>query len=205
MLTFYLVCFLVGLGLSVVSFVSGLDRINAFDHIFGHAHHGAGAHHHVHTGPRHGAKAASEPGAVTTVSPFNAAAMTAFLAWFGGAGLALHQLTAWAELGIATAAAAAGLAGGSSVNRFLGALIAREKPLQSTTLIGVIASVTSPIREGGTGEIVFVLNRTRKVSAARSDSGVAIDKGDEVVVVRMDKGIAYVSTWEELQALTPES
>ena len=205
MLTLYLVCFLVGLGLSVVSFVSGLDRINVFDQIFGHAHHGGVAHHHVHTGLKHLAKGGSEQSTVTHVSPFNAAAMAAFLAWFGGAGLALHQVTAWAEYGIAAVAAAAGLVGGSGVNRFLGALIAREKPLQSTTLIGVIASVTSPIREGGTGEIVFVLNRTRKVSAARSDSGIAIDKSDEVVIVRMDKGIAYVSTWEELQAMTPES
>jgi hypothetical protein len=211
MLTLYLVCFLVGLGLSVVSFVSGLDRINVFDQIFGHAHHGIGAHHqHVHHtlpkhGPKHIANAGPEQTAVVKVSPFNAAAMTAFLAWFGGAGLALHQLTAWAEYGIVASAAAAGLVGGSSVNRFLGALIRREKPLLATTLIGLVASVTSPIREGGTGEIVFVLNRTRKVSAARSDSGIAIDKGDEVVIVRMDKGIAYVSTWEELQAMTPES
>src|SRR5712691_2467309 len=64
MLTVYFVSFLLGLGLSVVSFVSGLDRV----HVFGHGHHGS----HHHHGPRR------------VMSPFNAAAITAFLAWFGG-------------------------------------------------------------------------------------------------------------------------
>lgn len=187
MLNVYLSCFLLGLGLSVLSFVSGLDRV----HVFGHGHHHHGSHHHH--GPRR------------ALSPFNAAAMTAFLAWFGGTGVVLHQMTAWAEGGIAAAAVASGLLGGNTINRFLRGLIAREKPLEATTLIGTIARVTSSIREGGTGEIVFVINGTRKVSAARSDDGSAIAKGEEVVIVRMANGIAYVSTWESLPAITPES
>jgi membrane protein implicated in regulation of membrane protease activity len=187
MITLYLICFLVGLGLSIVSFVSGLDRVNVFDHIFGHVHHGAGGHHHHHIGKR-------------TLSPFNAASITAFLAWFGGAGMVLHQLTAWPEAGIVAGSFSSGFAGGSLVNRFLGLILTRERPLQATTLIGTIGRVTSPIREGGTGEIVFVINGTRKVSAARADSGAGIDKGTEVIIVRMEKGIAYVSTWDELAA-----
>lgn len=189
MITLYLVCFLVGLGLSIVSFVSGLDRVNVFDHIFGHVHHGPGGHHHHHLGKR-------------TLSPFNAASITAFLAWFGGGGMVLHQLTAWTEVAIVAGSLGSGFLGGSLVNRFLGLILTRERPLQATTLIGAIGRVTSRIREGGTGEIVFAINGTRKVSAARSDSGGEIDKGAEVVIVRMEKGIAYVSTWEELAATT---
>jgi len=188
MLTFYLVCFLVGLGLSVVSFVSGMNRVNVFDHIFGHMHHGHFGHHHVMR-----AKA---------LSPFNAAAITAFLAWFGGAGIVLHQMTLWMEPLITGSALLSGVLGGGMINSFLGALVNREKPLQATTLIGAIGRVTSRIREGGTGEIVFVINGTRKVSAARSDSGLEIDKGVEVIIVRMERGIAYVSTWEQLAATT---
>jgi membrane protein implicated in regulation of membrane protease activity len=136
------------------------------------------------------------------MSPFNAASITAFLAWFGGGGMVLHQLTAWTEAGIVAASLGSGIAGGSLVNRFLGLILTRERPLEATTLIGAIARVTSLIREGGTGEIVFVINGTRKVSAARADSGSEIDKGTEVVIVRMEKGIAYVSTWDELAATT---
>jgi hypothetical protein len=186
MLNLYLSCFLLGLGLSVLSFVSGLDRV----HVFGHGHHHGTHHHH---GPRR------------AVSPFNAAAMTAFLAWFGGTGVVLHQMTAWAEGGIAAAAVASGLLGGKTINRFLRGLMASEKPLEATTLIGKIARVTSSIREGGTGEIVFVINGTRKVSAARSEDGAAIGKGEEVVIISTANGVAYVSTWESLSAITQES
>ena len=184
MLNIYLGAFLIGLGLSVLSFVAGLDHL----HVFGHQ---ILAHHHHHQGPRRAAA-------------INAAAITAFLAWFGGAGVVLHQLTAWAEGGIAAAALATGILGGESVNRFLRALSARERPLEATTLIGTIGRITSPIRESGTGEIVFVINGTRKVSAARSEEGSAVEKGTEVVIVRMDRGIAYVSTWDELSAITPQ-
>lgn len=185
MLTLYLVSFLMGLGLSIVWMVGGLDHL----HVFGHGHH-LFAHHHQH-GPKRG-------------TLLNAAALTAFLAWFGGAGAVLHQVTAWGEAGIAAAAIAIGLLGGDSVNRFVRALVARERPLEPTPLIGTIARVTSPIREGGTGEIVFVINGTRKVSAARSDDNEAVEKGREVVIVRMDRGIAYVSDFAELPAIAPE-
>ena len=185
MLTLYLVSFLFGVGLSVVWVIGGLDHLQVLGHAI-HIHHGHGhGHGHHHHGPRRGAV-------------MNAAAITAFLAWFGGAGALLHQMTAWSEAVIAVAAIASGVLGGGSVNRFLQMLSAREKPLEPTTYFGVVARVTSPIREGGTGEIVFVVNSTRKVSAARSDDGTPVDKGSDVVILRMEKGIAYVSTWDEL-------
>ena len=37
MTTFFVTCFIAGLGLSVVSFVSGLEHVNVFDSIF-HGH-----------------------------------------------------------------------------------------------------------------------------------------------------------------------
>ena len=38
----------------------------------------------------------------------------------------------------------------------------------------------------------------RRVSGARSEDGIAIEKGTEVVVTRYEKGIAYVRRWEDL-------
>ena len=182
--TLFLVCFLVGLSLSVVSFVSGLDRINVFDQIFGHGHH-VKLHLRHH---QHGAR----------VSPFNMAAITAFLTWFGGAGIVLQQITRLAGALLVGACAVVGLAGGSVVNRFLRSLMRSEKPLEASTIVGKIARVTSAIREGGTGEIVYSLHGTRHVEAARAESGASIEKGAQVVVVRHEKGIAYVNTWDEL-------
>src|SRR5213593_382095 len=192
--TLFLVCFLVGLSLSVVSFVSGLDRINVFDQIFGHGHHMKVSVRHGHHG-HHAAR----------VSPFNMAAITAFLTWFGGAGIVLQQLTRLGASMLIVTSSVAGIAGGSVINRFLRSLMRREKPLEASTIVGKIAQVTSSIREGGTGEIVYSMHGTRHVEAARADSGAPIEKGAQVVIVRHEKGIAYVSTWDELSALTHES
>jgi hypothetical protein len=188
MSTVFVVCFLVGLGLSVVSFVSGLEHVSIFDHIFGHRV-------HVHVPKAVRGAIAKKP----HVSPFNAAALTAFLAWFGGTGVVLQQV-AHLTIAVTTAVAAgAGMVGASAVNRFIGALVKREKSVETLTMVGTIARVTMPVREGGgTGEIVFTHGGTRQVAGARSDDGRAIAKGTEVVVIRHEKGIAYVATWDEL-------
>ena len=179
MSTFFALCFLVGLGLSVVAFAGGLRH--------GHGH---AAHHH---GPRLKLKTRSR------ASLLNMAAITAFLDWFGGGGLLMQRLTPWNSTLIVAIAVAVGLAGGSFINRVINALVRREWSAEPLAMIGMIAKTTVPIREaGGTGEIVFTHQGTRQVAGARSDSGRAIAKGSEVVVTRYEKGIAYVATWDEL-------
>lgn len=183
MTTTFVVCFIAGLGLSVVSFVSGLQHVNVFDHVF----HGHG--HHVHL--KHGGR---------RTSMINAAAITAFLTWFGGGGLLLERLTPWSLPLVVTGASVIGVAGGTLINSVIGALARRESIAASLSMIGVIARTTVPIRAGdGTGEIVFTHAGTRRVAGARSDDGRAIAKGVEVVVTRYEKGIAYVTTWDELE------
>ncbi|HEY0159434.1 MAG TPA: hypothetical protein VGF28_19260 [Thermoanaerobaculia bacterium] len=136
-----------------------------------------------------------------SASMIDAAAITAFLTWFGGAGLLLEQLTPFALPLVAGTAAAAGISGGAFVNRIIGALARQETSAQPLSMIGVIGRTVVPIRErDGTGEIVFTHSGTRRVAGARSDSGCAIAKGIEVVVVRWEKGIAYVATWQELES-----
>lgn len=192
MTTLFVVCFIAGLGLSVISFVSGLESVNVFDHVF----HG----HRMLRMPRMGRR--------KTNSNINAAAITAFLTWFGGGGLLLERLTpALSEVVgpfsmplIYAGAAVIGISGGALINSVIGALTKRESTAESLSMLGVIAKVVVTIRQGdGTGEIVFTHAGTRRVAGARSDRGSAIAKGTEVVVTRYDKGIAYVSTWDELK------
>jgi len=64
--------------------------------------------------------------------------------------------------------------------------------------VGVLGHIISPIREGGTGEIIFSQAGTRHTCGARSESGEALSKGTEVIVTRYEHGIAYVRRWEEL-------
>jgi hypothetical protein len=64
---------------------------------------------------------------------------------------------------------------------------------------GVVARVSDEIRaDGGTGEILFSQTGARRSAAARSEFGVPIARGTEVVVLRYIRGIAYVSPLEEL-------
>jgi len=53
------------------------------------------------------------------------------------------------------------------------------------------------------GELIYSQQGTRRVAGARSEDGVAIPRGTEVMVARYEKGIAYVKPWvdpaDELQ------
>jgi hypothetical protein len=65
-------------------------------------------------------------------------------------------------------------------------------------MVGVLGKVSVPVREGGTGELIYSQAGTRRVCGVRSEDGTAIAKGEEVVVTRYEKGIAYVRRWDEL-------
>ncbi|HEX8797049.1 MAG TPA: NfeD family protein, partial [Terriglobales bacterium] len=64
--------------------------------------------------------------------------------------------------------------------------------------VGVLGHIISPIREGGTGEIIFSQAGTRHTCGARAENSEALPKGTEVIVTRYEHGIAYVRKWEEL-------
>jgi membrane protein implicated in regulation of membrane protease activity len=138
-------------------------------------------------------------GATPFLMRVNITSVVLFLAIFGGVGLLLSpalQLAAWLASAIAVLC---GLAGSAAMNRVLGAIVSRERPLEPVNFTGTLAQVTIPIREGGgTGEIVYTLDSARCCSGARSDDGRSIAKGAEVVIVRYDKGIAYVAPFDDL-------
>lgn len=196
MTTFYLICFTLGLSLTVLS------ALGAFTHLhIGHAHlhlhpgHGGG-HTHVHVGGplAQGAGKAS-------VSPVNGFTLAAFLCWFGGCGYLLarsHDFGMGVVLALATIT---GIAGGGLLFWFLvKVLLPHEKELTAadTDILGILGLVTGPIREDGTGEIQFSQNGARRFAPARSEAGVALPRGTEVVVMRYEQGIAYVRPWDEL-------
>jgi hypothetical protein len=190
---FFLVCFIVGFGFSLLSFFAGIFDLHLPDHsafsLHGHDHLG-------HTGHFHDAHGDS-----THVSPFNLATIMAFLAWFGGAGFLLVHYSGLALILTFGISIVVGLTGASFVFWFLAkVLVAHDHTMKSADydMTGILAVVNSSIREGGTGEIVFSQAGSRKCAAARSENGSAISKGEEVLVLRYEKGIAYVSRWEEM-------
>ena len=205
---FYLICFAAGFAFSFLSFLMGGTRgrlhLPHFPHghaplphaPLGHAPAGAGAP---------GAGGAKAQGAAGQVSPFNFVTFTAFLAWFGGAGYLLTRYsTVWIVLGLGLAVLS-GLFGAALVFLFLSrVLTSPEENLDPADyeMVGVLGRISVPIREGGTGELIYSQAGTRRSTGARAEDGTAIAKGSEVVVTRYEKGIAYVRLWEDMAGET---
>ncbi len=193
----YLICFAVGFLLSLVSFALGNLHI--------HLH----LPFHIHVGPAHVAHAPAGPHAMGDggLPVINIGTITVFLAWFGGVGYLLTQFSGLYGVVSLLLAIFAGMAGAAIVFLLITRLLlAHERELDPADyeMVGVLGKVTSSIREGGTGEIVYSQGGTRQTSGARSEDGRAISKGVEVVVTRYEKGIAYVRLWEEMTAGTDQ-
>ena len=136
-----------------------------------------------------------------SVSPFNPPSIAAFLAWFGGTGYLLTRFSAlWVGLALLLAVIA-GTTGGAIIFFFLTKVLMSDQEYLDPAdfeMVGVLGKLSVPIREGGTGELIYSQMGTRRVCGARSEDGSVIAKGTEVVVTRYEKGIAYVRLWEEL-------
>jgi hypothetical protein len=204
---FYLICFAVGFCFSFFSFVFGGARNGRLHLPHGHAHlgghlHAAGSHSLSHTGSsvRAGSAGTQVNENSGGVSPLNFASLMAFLAWFGGAGYLLTRYSGlWVGFGL-LASIFSGLIGGGIVFVFLSKVLIRddeEMDAADYEMVGVLGRVSSPIREKGTGEIVYTQMGTRRVCGARSEDDSAVSRGMEVVVTRYEKGIAYVRLWSD--------
>jgi membrane protein implicated in regulation of membrane protease activity len=176
--TLYLICFLVGLMLTVASLVFGSLHI--------HLHVPHAFHFAVHRGAD---------------SAFNLSSILMFLTWFGGTGYVMTRYRS-ATAGFAlTAAVLLGFAGGALMYLYMTRVfLANERPLLEADydMTGVLGHISSPVREKGTGELIYMQQGTRRSCGARSEDGRAIERGTEVVVMRYEKGIAYVKRFEEL-------
>jgi membrane protein implicated in regulation of membrane protease activity len=199
---FYLFCFIVGFSLSVLSFLAGAVHIHLPFRLhlpFHSGHHAGGLPTGGHAHGAGGAKGGSVR-AGGHVSWFNASTALAFLAWFGGTGYILtkySRFVALAALGLATLA---GLFAGLLVFKFMVKLMrASDSHLDDADyrLEGSIGTISVPIRENGTGEVIFVLGGVRRSAGARAEDGKPIPKGAEVAIERYENGIAYVKPWEE--------
>ncbi len=185
---FYLVCFLIGVTLSVLSFLGGSFHL---PHVHVHVPHG-GAH---LTGGAHAAGGGAQ-------MPFlNFGTIAAFLAWFGGTGYLLTRYSSLVVAGVLTLAVIAGLAGSTIVFWFVAKILLKhdvELDPADYERVGVLGRISSPIRAGGTGEMIFSQEGTRHTCGARSENGEALARGTEVIITRYEHGIAYVRRWEEM-------
>lgn len=200
----YLFLFAFGLLFSVASLLLGAAH--------GHAHLPGGHGHLGHTGQAapgahgHGAHAPAYGHAAghghdthaAAPAPVNISTAMVFLTWFGAAGYIL-RVYADAVVGASLLAAVlAGLAGAALVYLFLSRVLWRgqtELDPANYVIDGTLARVSAPIHPGGTGEVVYALDRKQQVAGARGLAGETIPVGAEVEIVRYEGGLAYVRPW----------
>jgi membrane protein implicated in regulation of membrane protease activity len=209
--TLFLYSFFVGFSLTLISALLGFMHMGGDMHghaELGHGHvelgHGHGGVGHADTPGAHGQGHGShaDAGKGGGVSPLNFQTLMAFLMGFGGVGYLVTLLGPPGLLLVLPLAAGAGLGSAWLIFKWLSFLVRGESPLGPTSYEGLVGRLTASIREGGTGEIVYTHHGTRTALTARSESGAAIPRGEEVVVLRYAKGIAYV---EPIRAHTQET
>jgi hypothetical protein len=208
----FLLVFLVSFGLTLVSLVSGMSGAHVGSLRLGHAGgtHGLRLGHAAHGGAMahggslriHGhASPARFGGQTEQVSPLNMATLLGFLTWFSGVG---YILTAYTGLGTVLAIASsvgAGLLGAGAIFLFLARVLLPGQTAflddADYQLIGTVGHLSVGIREGGTGELVYSKDGARHVLSARTEDGSPMERGSEVVVVRHERGIAFVEQFDE--------
>jgi membrane protein implicated in regulation of membrane protease activity len=189
---FYLLCFLVGFSLSVISFLAGAVHL----HLPFKIH--LPFHHVGHVGHHGGALAAPKGG--MHLSWFNASTVLAFLAWFGGTGYILTTHSRLVAVACLAIAVASGVFAGWIVFRFMARLLQNEETQMNEWDYrheGSLGKVSVSIRPDCIGEVIFEQHGVRRSLGACSEDGNAIEKGSEVVISRYEKGIAYVKPWDE--------
>jgi membrane protein implicated in regulation of membrane protease activity len=179
----YLICFGVGLLFTICTAL--------FGHIFGgHGHDGhldgSGGHAEA------GVDASDMPG-VSALSP---TVIASFVTAFGGIGMILNQIPATKPPFISGPLSAVGgfiIAG--SVLWLLRQLFSRTQSSSESKvgkLVGLTATVITPIPENGVGEIAYVQAGTRYTAPAREEHGVAVANGRAVQITRLVASQFYV-------------
>ncbi len=192
MAQFFLGCFAFGLVFTVATFLLGAFggghglHIPGLDGLLGHGDAAGGGH---GAGDHQG----------SGFSPFNLSTISAFLTWFGGAGYLLERYSSFTGTMIVGLATGAGIVGGGAIflalTRYVAPRLTEMRP-EDYQVVGTAARVSIPIRKGGTGEIVYTLAGTLHSDGARCVTGEALERGTEVVILKVERGIAYVEPWE---------
>lgn len=165
----FLALFILGLVLGVISMIAGIDRDR-----------------------RHG----------RWVKYLNLPTAGAAAALFGLTGYPLAKYSSLGPLAMVAIAGAAGVAGAVGMMFLIAGWAvpsaAREVEDERYRLQGHLAQVTQAIRVAEPGEIVFEHEGQRQTVRARSLDDKPIPEGSDVVIERVEDGIAYVELWSTI-------
>jgi membrane protein implicated in regulation of membrane protease activity len=153
-----------------------------------------GVHHDLGSGGHASAGADDSDG--TGISVFSPTILSAFVAGFGAFGVIFSEIP-WTQPIYFSAPLALLFASGSA-GGLLWALRHLFRNTESSsesrigTLVGVNATVISPIPQHGVGEIAYVQGGSRYTAPARTESGGAVSNGQTVKINRVTSSQFYV-------------
>ncbi len=164
----FLISLLLGLALGVVTMLRGIDR---------------------HLQRRGGAR----------VSPLNMPTIAGLLAVTGAVGYPLARYSALSVVIVVLIALASGVAGAAGVFALLAGWAvpsaAADVEDPRYLLQGHPGRVTAEIAAGSVGEIVFEHGGAQRRIPARTATERAIPADTEIVIERVEDGVAYVELW----------
>lgn len=179
----YSVCFGVGLLFAIVSAFLG--------HLFG----GHDMDTDVGTGGH--AEAGFQDTGMPGLSPFSPTTITAFITAFGGLGMIFSRIEAtqspWISAPLALLGALAIAAGVVWVFGTVFHKVDASSESRVATLVGMNATVITPIPADGVGEIAYVQAGSRYTAPARNERGAPVASGQTVRIVRIVGTQFYVS------------
>ena len=208
----YLACLVGGL-LATVVFAAlgalggaghGAAHLHA-GHALTHGHGGAGAPAHG-AALGHGTTTGQAPAAWLgaafglTLSWINPLTLAAAALWFGGVGLLAESALAGAVVVLPLAVVAA-LLGAAAVRAHMAALVRSSSPPLRDGAAGALGTINAPIRADAVGEVIYTREGLRRSAPARSLDGQPLSRGTQVIIVRRERGIAWVSPLDPLASL----
>jgi hypothetical protein len=129
--------------------------------------------------------------------------VAAFATIFGATGYLLSRFTDLGPAARVAIAAAVGLGGAFGALALVAAWAvpsARQEVVDERYLLqGHFARVTSAIAGAEPGAIVYEVNGTRYAAKALSVDGTPVDADTEVVIERVEDGVAYVEPWARVE------
>jgi membrane protein implicated in regulation of membrane protease activity len=131
--------------------------------------------------------------------PTSLGALLVFLSWLGGVGFVLRRGSDWPLIVALPVAALLGVGVAAVVQwaiRKLSNPTGSVLEPEQYRMPGTLGHVSSSIRAGGTGEVVYEQGGVRHVMAARASGAQTLPRGTEVVVLSVEQGIATVEVFD---------
>jgi hypothetical protein len=195
----FLFTFLFGLVFTVVSLFLGAGHMGGLD-----AGHDGGLDlgHDAGVDAGHAEVGHADSGGHTGPSVLNLPTIMAFLTWFGGAGYIFTRTLGVGALLSVPMAVISGIVGGAIMfvllTRLLWPMMSKPMSRSEYSLPGTPARVVSSIRAEGVGEIVYTKAGSRFTAGAKAADGQPVPKGAEVVIIKYERGLAYVQPVDAL-------